>query len=191
MPDLSEAHRHERWRWPYLLPLVLCMLLILLFYKGLAVNPARVPSPLIGKPVPQFSLPRLQDVGRPFEQSELQQQPSLLNVWATWCATCKQEHPVLLRIAATGELPVYGLLYKDEPNRALAWLDAVGNPYQANAVDAAGRTAIEWGVYGTPETFLIDAGGIIRHKHTGPISWRDWEETLLPLARALQATDAG
>ena len=173
-------------RWIYLLPLGILLLLVLLFYFGLGLNPRLVPSPLIGQAVPQFSLPALKNTNEVFTQSTLEREISLLNVWATWCVSCKREHPTLMKIAATNEVPVYGLLYKDEPYKAVQWLEKRGDPYRANAVDADGKAGIEWGVYGTPETFVIDGLGIIRYKHIGPISWQDWKTILLPLVRSLR-----
>ena len=187
MPTLPEAGSGRRKAWIYFLPLSVLLLLVLVFYFGLGLNPRLVPSPLIGQPVPEFSLPRLDNTDNAFMQSALQREVSLLNIWATWCVSCRQEHPTLMKIAASDEVPVYGLLYKDEPAKAAQWLQNRGDPYRANAVDADGRVAIEWGVYGTPETFVIDARGIIRYKHVGPISWDDWETVILPLIRSLRS----
>ena len=187
MPALPEARTSRlKAAWIYLTPLCVLLLLVVVFYFGLGLNPRLVPSPLIGRPVPEFSLPRLTNANEVFVQSTLQREVSLLNIWATWCVSCRQEHPLLMKIAASGEAPVYGLLYKDEPSKAVQWLHNRGDPYQANAVDADGKVAIEWGVYGTPETFVIDTQGIIRYKHVGPLSWHDWETILLPLIRSLK-----
>ena len=186
MPAPPEAQIGKKKVWIYLLPLSVLLLLVMVFYFGLGLNPRLVPSPLIGRPVPQFSLPRLNNTDNAFMQSTLQRQVSLMNLWATWCVSCRQEHPTLMKIAASDEVPIYGLLYKDEPDKAVRWLQNRGDPYRANAVDADGRVAIEWGVYGTPETFVIDAQGIIRYKHIGPMNWNDWETVILPLIRSLR-----
>ena len=186
MPAAPESRSGRQKIWIYLTPLCVLLLLVLLFYSGLGLNPRLVPSPLIGKPVPEFSLPRLKNSDDIFMQSTLQREVSLLNIWATWCVSCRQEHPTLMKIAASAEVPVYGLLYKDEPAKAVQWLEDRGDPYRANAVDADGKAAIEWGGYGTPETFVIDARGIIRYKHIGPMNWHDWETILLPLIRSLR-----
>lgn len=186
MPAPPESRTGRQKVWIYLLPLSVLLLIILVFHAGLGLNPRLVPSPLIGRPVPEFSLPRLNNTDDVFMQSTLQREVSLLNIWATWCVSCRQEHPTLMKIAASDEVPVYGLLYKDEPGKAAQWLQDRGDPYRANAVDADGRVAIEWGVYGTPETFVIDDRGIIRYKHIGPISWDDWETVILPLVRSLR-----
>ena len=186
MPAAPEARPGRQKVWIYLLPLSVLLLLVVVFYFGLGLNPRLVPSPLIGRPVPEFSLPRLNNADGAFMQSTLQREVSLLNIWATWCVSCRQEHPTLMKIAASDQVPVYGLLYKDEPAKAVQWLQERGDPYRANAVDADGKVAIEWGVYGTPETFVIDAQGIIRYKHIGPMSWNDWETVILPLIRSLR-----
>lgn len=191
MPTLPESRSGRQKVWIYFLPLSVLLLLVLVFYFGLGLNPRLVPSPLIGQPVPEFSLPRLENTDNVFMQSTLHKEVSLLNIWATWCVSCRQEHPTLMKIAASDEAPVYGLLYKDEPANATQWLQSRGDPYRANAVDADGRVAIEWGVYGTPETFVIDAQGIIRHKHVGPMNWDDWETVILPLIRSLKEHDGG
>ena len=176
--------------WVYVLPLGVLGFLLALFFVGLDLNPRLVPSPLIGQPVPQFSLPRLDDPGKSFRHTELNGEISLFNVWATWCVSCKQEHPVLMRISASGEVPLYGLLYKDDASKGSAWLRASGDPYRANAVDQSGKVGIEWGTYGTPETFVIDSKGIIHYKHIGPISWQDWEEVLAPMIESLRSSDS-
>ena len=186
MPAAPESRAGRAKILIYLTPLCVLLLVVLVFYSGLGLNPRLVPSPLVGQPAPEFSLPRLKNADDAFMQSVLQREVSLLNIWATWCVSCRQEHPTLMKIAASDEVPVYGLLYKDEPARAVQWLQERGDPYRANAVDADGRVAIEWGVYGTPETFVIDARGIIRYKHVGPISWDEWETVILPLVRSLR-----
>ena len=153
---------------------------------GLKLDPREVPSPFIGKPAPAFNLPQLADPGKSFSNANLQGQVSLLNVWASWCVSCKQEHPFLLKLAKQNILPIYGLDYKDEREAGMEWLNRLGNPYTVSVFDADGKVGIEWGVYGVPETFVIDKQGVIRHKHTGPITEESWQKTLLPLIIQLQ-----
>ena len=169
----------------YLTPLVLFLALAALLYKGLALNPREVPSPLIGKPAPEFSLPELKDTSRQLSQSDFLGKVSLLNVWATWCVSCRAEHPLLMQLARQG-VTIYGLDYKDSREDAKRWLQRFGDPYVANAFDADGRVGIDWGVYGTPETFVIDQRGIIRHKHIGPLTEEAIQREILPLIQQLK-----
>lgn len=170
----------------YLLPLAVFGLLVLVFYRGLYLDPAVVPSPLIGKPAPAFELPRLGDPRQTVSSNVLKGRVSLVNVWATWCVGCRQEHDALLAIARSGVVPIIGLNYKDERLAALAWLEQLGDPYEKSAYDEQGLAALDWGVYGAPETFLVDADGIVRFKHLGPLSLEIFESDLLPLIRELQ-----
>lgn len=174
----------------YLLPVTVFALLLMVLTIGLNLDPTRIPSPLIGRPVPTFTLPLLADPTQSISSEELKGEVILLNVWATWCTGCYKEHPVLVALARTGSVPLYGLNYKDKRADALDWLDRYGDPYTANAVDADGRVAIDWGVYGAPETFVIDQHGIIRYKHIGPLSVDDIRETILPLVRRLREEGA-
>lgn len=173
-------------RWVYLLPLGLFVILMVFFFYGLGLNPRLIPSPLIGQATPEFALPKLSNPDELFKHTNLKGEVSLLNIWATWCTSCRQEHPVLMKIAKSHNVPIYGLYYKDSPELGINWLKEYGNPYHENAVDEDGKVGIEWGAYGTPETFVIDQQGIIRHKHVGPISWQKWETELLPLINALR-----
>ncbi len=170
----------------YLLPLGLFAALLIFLGIGLTLNPREIPSPLIGKPAPHFLLPRLDDPTQPVSSEIFQGKVSLLNVWASWCAACRQEHPVLMELKRRSEATLVGLNYKDSRDEALAVLQQSGNPYQVNAFDADGKVAIDWGVYGVPETFVIDKHGIIRYKHIGAITPEDWEEKLAPLVRYLE-----
>lgn len=174
--------------WRYLLPLGLFGVLVAFFWIGLGLDPGEVPSPLIGKPAPEFELPRLDDSSATVGTRDWKDQVVLFNVWGTWCVGCRQEHDTLLAIADSGIVPIYGLDWKDEPARAKQWLTQLGDPYVANAVDLDGRVAIDWGVYGAPETFLIDAEGNVIYKYIGPLSMRAWQEELLP--RVLEAKEA-
>ncbi len=169
----------------YLTPLVLFLALAALLYKGLALNPREVPSPLIGKPAPEFALPDLKDAGKQLSHTDFQGKVSLLNIWATWCVSCRAEHPLLMQLARQG-VTIYGLDYKDNRDDAQRWLARFGDPYVANAFDADGRVGIDWGVYGTPETFVIDQQGIIRHKHIGPLTEDAIQREILPLIQQLR-----
>ena len=186
MPQPTEVPSEKPKRWIYIVPLVLFSVLMIVFFIGLDLNPRLLPSPLIDKPTPEFNLARLKMPDERISQEILKGEPSLLNIWATWCVSCKYEHPVLMKIAASKEVPIFGLFYKDEPSKGLAWLKEYGDPYVANAVDLDGKIAIDWGLYGAPETFVIDKDGIIRYKHVGPISWEIWQNTLLPKIKLLR-----
>jgi cytochrome c biogenesis protein CcmG/thiol:disulfide interchange protein DsbE len=171
----------------FLIPIVAFGLLVLVFWAGLSRDPSVVPSPFIGKPAPAFSLSQL---GRPehfVSDADLTSQISLLNVWATWCVGCRQEHQTLMQIAATSGLPIYGLNWKDDANLALRWLEKFGDPYVATAFDADGRVAIDWGVYGAPETFLIDADGTVLYKHIAPLTMEIWEAEFVPRIASARA----
>ena len=172
----------------YLVPLAIFAILVAFLYRGLSLDPKRVPSPLVGKPMPEFSLPRLKDPEATLGASDLRGKVSVLNIWATWCVSCRAEHEVLLQLAQTGAVDIYGLNYKDERDKAKQWLQQLGDPYVANAFDADGRAGIDRGVYGAPETFIMDKQGIVRHKHIGPLSVDALNTTILPLIAELQAT---
>ncbi|MCK9531333.1 MAG: DsbE family thiol:disulfide interchange protein [Hydrogenophaga sp.] len=172
----------------FLIPLVFFVGLIVLFLIGLGLNPREVPSPLIDKPVPEFALPRLHDANQQLRSADLRQgDVVLLNVWASWCTACREEHPFLMELARRGEITVYGLNYKDERSEALRLLKRDGDPYVASAFDHDGRVGIDWGVYGVPETFLIDGAGRIRHKHIGPLSFHAWQNKIQPLIAQIRA----
>jgi cytochrome c biogenesis protein CcmG/thiol:disulfide interchange protein DsbE len=170
----------------YLLPAALFVVLVGFLAIGLNRDPSRVPSPLIDKPAPEFALPQLKDAGQTFSSRDLKGEVSLVNVWATWCGGCYQEHPVLVELAESRFVPIYGLNYKDERVKAKAWLRKYGDPYRAIAFDEDGRVAIDWGVYGAPETFVVDARGIVRYKHIGPLTTKDLQNTILPLVERLR-----
>jgi cytochrome c biogenesis protein CcmG, thiol:disulfide interchange protein DsbE len=171
----------------YLLPLALFLAMAGLLYRGLSIDPRLVPSPLIGKSAPAFSLARLEDPAATLSNADFKGQVSLLNVWATWCVSCRAEHQVLMQLSKSTDVAIYGLNYKDERPAALRWLQQFGDPYRANAFDADGRVGIDWGVYGTPETFIIDKQGVIRHKHTGPLTWDIVQHEVMPLVKQLRA----
>lgn len=171
----------------YFLPLMVLLAVGALFWAGLGLQPTVVPSPLIGKPVPEFALPLLDDAAQTFTNAELKGRVSIVHVWATWCVTCRAEHPTLLAFARTGRVPVIGFNYKDDRALARRWLASAGNPYELNVFDETGAVAIDWGVYGTPETFVVDHDGIIRFKHVGPLTDELIASELLPLLDALGA----
>ncbi|MGX2039033.1 DsbE family thiol:disulfide interchange protein [Methylocaldum sp. MU1018] len=170
----------------YLIPLAVFAVMVIFLGIGLTLNPREVPSPFIGKPAPMFTLPQVNDAAKTLSRDDLKGQVSLVNVWASWCTSCREEHPVLVQLAKQNIVPIYGLNYKDERDNALAWLQRLGDPYTASAFDPEGKTGIDWGVYGVPETFVVDRDGIIRHKQTGPITPEILEKKLLPLIRQLQ-----
>ncbi|OGT84270.1 MAG: thiol:disulfide interchange protein [Gammaproteobacteria bacterium RIFCSPLOWO2_02_FULL_61_13] len=165
----------------YLIPLLVFIALVGLFAIGLRMDPRRVPSPFIGKPAPAFDLPQLHAPGQRLTQEILRGRPVLLNVWASWCVECRHEHGLLLQLARQQQVPIYGLNYKDPRADALRWLEEFGNPYVISAVDEEGGVGIDYGVYGVPETFVVDAAGIIRYKHIGALTEKAVNETILPL----------
>lgn len=166
------------------MPLIIFGAMVVLLAIGLTLNPRLVPSPLIDKPAPVFELPLLFKEGS-FSNEDLLGHVTLVNVWASWCFACRQEHEVVKNLARSG-VRIIGLNYKDESADAKNWLARLGNPYQVVAVDYDGRIAIDWGVYGAPETFLIDKEGIIRHKVIGPLSDQDNYEALIAVMQTLK-----
>jgi cytochrome c biogenesis protein CcmG/thiol:disulfide interchange protein DsbE len=171
----------------FIIPLALFGLLGLALFKGLSLNPSEVPSPLIGKPAPEFSLPSLQDASYPVSSRELLGQAWVLNVWGTWCGGCREEHDTLLAIARQKTVPIVGLNWKDDNALAQNWLRQLGNPYAVVAEDREGRTAIDWGVYGAPETFLIGPDGLVLYKHIAPMTMEVWNTKFLPRIEAARA----
>jgi len=172
----------------FMTPLIIFGLLVVLLVVGLmkAKYVRDVPSPLIGKAVPEFSIPTVEDQQKVFSSKDLKGQVSLVNIWASWCVSCRAEHKLLNVIAEQG-IKIFGINYKDELPDARRWLSAYGNPYVKSAHDITGRAGIDWGVYGTPETFVIDKKGVIRYKHTGPVYQEDIDEKILPIIEQLQA----
>ena len=169
----------------FLIPLALFFVLAGFLAVGLGLNPREVPSPFIGKPAPAFALPRLDNPAATMRREDLLGKTWVLNVWASWCGPCRDEHPLVVDFARTGGVPVIGLNYKDKGPAAQAWLRQLGDPYTATLVDADGRTGIDWGVYGVPETFVIDKQGIVRFKHVGPLTRAVVQAKLAPLVREL------
>jgi len=170
----------------FLLPLGLFVALLGFLYIGLGLNPREVPSPLIGKPAPAFKLTQLHAPDKQFVREDMLGQVWLLNVWASWCVSCREEHAVLTELAKTKTVPILGLNYKDKPAEARAWLKQFGDPYALSVSDIDGRVGIDYGVYGVPETFVIDKAGVIRHKHIGPVTDEALQKKILPLVRELQ-----
>ena len=169
----------------YLIPLFLFLVLVIFLAIGLNRDPREVPSPLINKAAPAFNLPQLKEPAKSFSAVDMRGKVWLLNVWASWCVTCRDEHPLLLEYAKQGVVPIYGLNYKDERADALAWLNELGDPYVLSAADLDGRVGIDYGVYGAPETYLIDQSGTIRFKQIGPVTTDVWTKKIVPLAQEL------
>lgn len=170
----------------FLIPLALFLVAVGFLAKGLFLDPHEVPSPLVGKPAPIFQAPILGEAGKTFNSADLKGQVWLLNVWASWCGACRDEHPVLMEMAKTKQIVTYGLDYKDTDQEAQAVLLAHGNPYKATATDADGKIGIDFGVYGVPETYVIDKAGVIRFKQIGPITDEILFTKIVPLLKELQ-----
>lgn len=170
------------------LPLFLFAVLALLLFRGLSLDPTEMPSALIDRPLPAFSLPELAS-GELLDTDAVAGEVSLLNVWATWCVSCRVEHPYLVSLADSG-VRILGLNYKDEDAAALRWLQDLGNPYQFNIADRQGTLALDLGVYGAPETYLLDAEGVVRYRHVGVVDERVWRTVLEPLYSELRAAVA-
>jgi cytochrome c biogenesis protein CcmG/thiol:disulfide interchange protein DsbE len=166
--------------WRYFVPVAVLAVLAAFFYGGLGLNPSKVTSPLLGKPMPEFSLPTVRDPAASIGSADLRGQVTLLNAWGTWCVECRHEHAFLLELARSG-VPIYGLNLKDDRAAAVAWLDDLGDPYVTSAFDADGRVAIDWGVYGAPETFLIGRDGTVLYKHISPMTPAVWRQDFVPL----------
>ncbi|HEV7370595.1 DsbE family thiol:disulfide interchange protein [Arenibaculum sp.] len=173
-------------RLVFLAPLALFLVVAVYFAVGLTRDPRAIPSALIDRPVPDFSLPSIEGAEGGLETADLKGEVQLVNVWASWCIPCRVEHPVLMRIAAEGGVPIHGINYKDKAADATAYLKEHGNPYAGLGADRDGRVGIEWGVYGVPETYVVDREGRIRYRHVGPIMPQDLETTILPILRELK-----
>jgi cytochrome c biogenesis protein CcmG/thiol:disulfide interchange protein DsbE len=165
----------------YLIPLGIFLVMTVFLGIGLTLDPKEVPSPFIGKPAPAFDVPRLYQPAARFAPEQLKGEVWLLNVFASWCVSCRAEHEVITWLANNRQMPLVGLNYKDEPDDAQQWLAALGNPYTLIPADRDGRVGIDWGVYGVPETFVVDRQGIIRYKHIGPVTMAALKEKILPL----------
>jgi cytochrome c biogenesis protein CcmG, thiol:disulfide interchange protein DsbE len=186
----AEARKPRKLKLVYLLPLGLFLSLALIFLLrlGSGFDPSVVPSALVGQPAPPFELPPLEGAGVPgFARADLDGQVTVVNIFASWCGPCRVEHPHLVALAADERIRVVGIDYKDQPANALRFLNELGNPYAAIGVDTRGRAAIDWGVYGVPETFVVDRAGIIRFKFIGPLSAETVEGALMPAIEAAMA----
>jgi len=171
-------------RWS--IPLVIFIVLVAFLWVGLGRDPREVPSPLIGKPAPAFRLEQLHETGKTLSNEDLKGKVWMLNVWASWCVSCRVEHPLLVQLAKAKVVPVYGLDYKDKPDDGRSWLAQHGDPYTASIVDQDGRVGIDYGVYGVPETFVIDKAGVVRYKQVGPLTADALQKKILPLVTELQ-----
>ncbi|HAF24301.1 MAG TPA: DsbE family thiol:disulfide interchange protein [Blastocatellia bacterium] len=169
----------------FVIPLCLFLILVVFLALGLRHDPHEVPSPLINKPAPAFRLSQLKDPTKTFSADEMRGKVWLLNVWASWCISCREEHPLLLGYARSRAVPIYGFNYKDKREDAISWLGELGDPYALSVSDLDGRVGIDYGVYGAPESYLIDREGVIRFKQIGPITPDVWEKTILPLVKDL------
>ncbi len=169
----------------FLLPMGIFLVLVVFLGIGLRLDPKEVPSPLIDKPAPAFALARLDKPEQKISRDDLLGKVWLLNVWASWCVACRQEHPLLVEFAKAKLLPIYGLNYKDKPDAGRKWLADFGNPYTASLSDLDGRVGIDFGVYGVPETFIIDRQGMVRFKHIGPVTPEVLRTQIEPLVRKL------
>ena len=169
----------------FVIPLVLFVVLVVFLAIGLRHDPHEIPSPLINKPAPAFQLAQLKDPAKTFSAEQMKGKVWLLNVWASWCFSCREEHPLLLEYARSGAVPIYGLNSKDKREDALSWLAELGDPYVLSVSDLDGRVGIDYGVYGAPETYLIDRNGVIRFKYVGPVTPDIWTGKILPLAKEL------
>src|SRR5713226_1396221 len=181
-----KANERRAGRLRYMAPIATFLALTLIFGWGLTHHPREIPSALIGKPVPRFTLPPLPGRTLGLSNTDLVGEVSLVNVFASWCVACRAEHPLFMQLKTEGAVPIHGLDYKDQPENATRWLNTLGDPYTRTGADVDGRVAIDWGVYGVPETFVIGKDGRIAHKHIGPLMPNDWEETILPLIKRLR-----
>jgi cytochrome c biogenesis protein CcmG/thiol:disulfide interchange protein DsbE len=170
----------------YIAPIVAFAIMIPVFVIGLSLNPNELPSPYLNNPAPQFELPQLGNPQKTVGSTNYAGEVALVNVWATWCVGCRQEHDFLLQLARENTIPIYGLNWRDRQDEALSWLSQLGDPYVATAFDGDGRVGIDWGVYGAPETFLIGADGTVLYKHISPLNRAVWESEFLPKIRSAQ-----
>ncbi|MGE5524401.1 MAG: DsbE family thiol:disulfide interchange protein [Rhodospirillaceae bacterium] len=169
----------------FAVPLGIFLALVILLGVGLTLNPREVPSPLINKPAPMFELPQLHEPQKTFSPKEMAGKVWMFNVWASWCVSCREEHPVLMELARQNIVPIYGLNYKDQRADGMKWLSQFGNPYTLSAFDADGRVGIDYGVYGVPETYIIDKRGVIRYKRIGVVTPELLRDTIIPLVKEL------
>jgi len=169
----------------YLIPLALFVVLVVFLAIGLTRDPQELPSALINKPAPEFRLPTVKDPTKSFSAADMRGKVWMLNVWASWCIACREEHPLLFEYAKSGAVPIYGLNYKDKREDALGWLDEFGDPYLLSVTDLDGRVGMDYGVYGAPESYIVDKSGTIRLKYVGPVTREVWSKKILPLVQEL------
>jgi cytochrome c biogenesis protein CcmG/thiol:disulfide interchange protein DsbE len=181
----SEALPTRALRARFIAPFALFVALVVLLGIGLTLNPREVPSPLVGKPAPHFELPQLHAADQTFSPQEMLGKVWMLNVWASWCESCRVEHPVLMALSRSGTVPIYGLNYKDGRQDGIDWLRKFGDPYRLSAFDSTGRVGIDYGVYGVPETYVIDKRGVIRYKRIGIVTPEIVREKIAPLVSQL------
>ena len=172
-------------RLRFILPLMAFLVMVIFLGIGLKLDPHDVPSPLINKPAPAFTLPQLHEPQKTFSPADMKGKVWLLNVWASWCVSCRQEHIYLTEFARNRSINLMGLNYKDEPAAAMQWLERLGNPYKISISDIDGMAGLDWGVYGVPETFIIDKQGVVRHKQTGPVDPTILQTIIMPLIEQL------
>ncbi|MBK5968742.1 MULTISPECIES: DsbE family thiol:disulfide interchange protein [Thiorhodovibrio] len=187
---MTDNNQKKSSTFRFLVPLIIFAALAGLLLYGLGQDPREVPSPLIGKAAPEFELPDLLDPSRTVSNADLDGQISLVNVWASWCSACRAEHGTLMELARSNDFQLIGLNWKDEKTDALTVMRMTGNPYTLIGYDPDNSAGIDWGVYGAPETFVVDRNGIIRHKHIGAIDPVVWEETLAPIIEDLKREQA-
>ena len=173
-------------RFGFYIPIAIFAAVVIYLAIGLTLDPGKLPSTLIDKPVPAFDLPPIEGFDRGLSSEDLKGQVSLINIWGSWCEACIDEHPLLMELARINAIPIYGIDWKDPPGAGAAWLRKEGNPYTLIGDDADGRVAIDFGVTGAPETFIIDREGKIRYKYIGPITEKDWNEVLFPVIEELR-----
>lgn len=171
----------------FILPFVVFLIMAAFMYVGLGLNPHEVPSPLVGKAAPAFTLPQLHEPSKQFSPQDMKGKVWLFNVWASWCTACENEHPVFMELSRQNLVPIYGMDYKDKREDGEAWLRKHGNPYALVVSDAEGRVGIDYGVYGVPETYVIDKQGVIQYKQIGAVTPKILDEKILPLVKELQA----
>jgi cytochrome c biogenesis protein CcmG/thiol:disulfide interchange protein DsbE len=184
--DRAETPQRRAWRPIYFAPIAAFAALSVVLAWGLTRDPSAIPSPLVGKLVPQFSLPPVEGRTLGLSSADLVGRPSIVNVFASWCVECRLEHPLIMQMKARGFAPINGLNYKDHPDDAARWLNTFGDPFARTGADLDGRVAIDWGVYGVPETFVIGADGRIAFKHIGPLTAEVVERTIIPLIASLR-----
>ena len=185
------GRRTKSRRLLFLIPVCAFLALAVALAWGLTRDPRELPSVLIGKAVPEFVLPPVQGRTLGLSSVDLQGEVSLVNVFASWCTACREEHPLFMRLSASGVVPLHGLNYRDRPEDAASWLDELGDPYTRTGADRNGRVGIDWGVYGVPETFVVGPDGRIAYKHVGPVTAQALKEMILPLVARLRGGDAG